>query len=34
MLLTFLEQAVAGDELTAARWTFFHVATRDMELAL
>jgi len=34
LLLKFLEQAVAGDDLTAARWTFLHVATGDMELAL
>jgi hypothetical protein len=33
-LLTFLEQAVAGDGLTVARWTFLHAATGDVELAL
>ena len=33
LLLTFLERAVAGYELTATGWTFLHVATRDMKLA-
>jgi hypothetical protein len=34
LLLKFLERAIAGYELTATDWTFLHVATGKMELAL